>query len=408
MKSHLVLSLSRLAVLTSLSACSAGNGTLFDELSESNAGAAAPPSSDGMMSAEPRAPVAAPAAVDEDVPHDIVEAAGESGLPLVGNVPRSTPAAPAEPPSSPPGTAEPAQPEPPAAAEVPSILSVSPADGAIGVASDRAIVIEFSGPMDREATEAAYQSENVPSDSVSFIWNDASTELTVVPDEPLAYARGSDPAEVQARRVSFFVSASAADVEGRRLAQPYEFSFSLLRQIEFTLFAVQDRDLSGSFRSDDSYGTGACARGQINMCVGDTRVVGQNEQYRGFISFDLAPLPEGLVDLSAVLSLEITDLSGNPFAGLGALLLEHASFDAIDLDAFSASGLDEVARIAVNGRAAGVVSADVSSAFLADRGQRDVNQYRLRFETATDRDLTSDMLLSTWDTQTIDVSYLLP
>jgi hypothetical protein len=37
-----------------------------------------------------------------------------------------------------------------------------------------------------------------------------------------------------------------------------------------------------------------------------------------------------------------------------------------------------------------------------------MTQYRLSFEDNTDGDNTSDAIVSAWDTQTIDVSYLIP
>jgi hypothetical protein len=316
------------------------------------------------------------------------------GVPFVATLPERTALSPGAP--------------APAAPSGPTVLSVSPADGAVGVESDARIVVRFSAPMDRLATQAAYQSEIVPSGSVTFAWNEASTELTVIPDAPLSYSRGNDPELVEARRVSFFISASAADAAGNHLAQPYEFSFALLRQIELTLFAVQDRDLSGSFRSNDTYGGGQCARDQVNMCVGDVRVARDSEQYKGFISFELVDVPDAVQEFSALLSLEITGMAGNPFGGLGGLVLEHATFEAIGADAFSADALDEVGLIAVDGDAGTIVNADVSAAFMADQLERGLTQYRLRFEDETDGDNTSDTVLSAWDTQTLDVTYLLP
>jgi hypothetical protein len=414
MKSHSAVHLSRHAVTSSpfahrrrtfrMFACGGwlacagsfacgGNGALFDELPPVERGAAVLPDAVPAMNE----PSPAPVTPEEEMRTDLSELVSEDGLPLVGNVPGPVTMDP---------TPVPDPPEEPAVSEGPAIISVTPEDGASGVSNDANIVIRFSEPMDQQATEAAYQSESLPSDSVSFIWNEDGTELTIVPDQLLEYATGAVPDEVEARRVTFFVSASATDVEGRRLGQPYEGSFSLLRQIEFTLFAVQDRDLSGSFRSNDTYGAGDCARGQINMCVGDVRVAGQSEQYRGFISFELLPVPDEAVDVSALLSLQIADTSGNPFGNLGDLMLEHASFDEIGPDAFSADALDDLGAIAEPGGA--ILSADVTSAVIADHLERDVTQYRLRFEDETDGDGLSDTMISAWDTQTIDVSYLLP
>jgi hypothetical protein len=144
------------------------------------------------------------------------------------------------------------------------------------------------------------------------------------------------------------------------------------------------------------------------MCVGDVRVGGDNEQYKGFISFELSDLPEAAQSVSAELTFEITGLSGNPFGGLGGLVLEHASFDVIGSEAFSAQALDELGMIANAGGTGTIVSADVAAAFMADRSERAMTQYRFRFQDDTDGDNTSDAIMSAWDTQTIDVSYLIP
>ncbi len=292
----------------------------------------------------------------------------------------------------------------------PTVIAVSPEDGATSVSNDTSIVITFSEPMNPGLTEQAYQSEGIPSNQVSFSWNEDNTELTVTPNQPLEYDSGSDPALVEARRFSFFLSSSAEDLDGNPLAGPQEFSFSLLRQIEMRFFAVQDRNLTGSYRSNNTYGSGDCARNAINMCVGDQRIGGDNEQYKGFITFDLTSLPVGDMTRlsSARLNLQITGTSGNPFGGLGGLFLEHADFDLINEDAFEAQPRANMGMIASAGNLGTVLSVNVLPAVEVDANERLVSQYRFSFEDETDNDFNADAIISAWNTQTLDVSFLVP
>src|SRR6185436_7579431 len=93
---------------------------------------------------------------------------------------------------------------------------------------------------------------------------------------------------------------------------------------------------------------GDCARNQDTVCVGDAGASG--DQYKGFMSFDLAALPSSMAQLTnARLSFQITQRSGNPFNGLGALTLDHAAFEAIGPEAFEADPLAALGRIATAG-----------------------------------------------------------
>lgn len=368
------------------SSCSAENGELFPELSPS---AASSLPEGGSSSPEPAEDV--PREIAAPTPDPEAPELPEIDLPLGGQLP--VPPRPSE--------------APPAVPEGPVVLSVSPANGAVGVANEASIIITFSEPMDRVSTEAAYQSESIPSGSVRFEWSDDDTVVRIVPSTPPAYGTGPDRARAAARRVAYFLSASAQSQGGAPLARPYEFSYSLLRQVELSISAVQDRDLSGSFRSNDTYGAGQCAREEINMCVGDVRVRGESEEYRGFMSFVMAELPADATDVRAELRLEITGMSGNPFGNLGGLVLEHLRFDAIGADAFGVGALEELGLIASDGDTGSVLGADVSAALLTD-GPGALSQYRLRFEDAPDGDGDSDAIRSAWDTQRLDVSYLVP
>jgi hypothetical protein len=291
--------------------------------------------------------------------------------------------------------------------EGPRIVSVSPADGARGVSNDVHIVITFNVPMDQAQTEAAYQSEGIPSSGVTFSWNEQGTQLTITPDDPLVYPAGTDPQDVVSRPINFFVSASASDQDGNHLAAPQEFSFALLRQINVSLPAQQNRDLTGNWRSNDTYGQGDCARNQDTVCVGDNGAGGL--QYKGFMSFDLSSLPATMAQLSSArLNFQITQRSGNPFNGLGALFLEHAAFEAIGPDAFQADPLATVGALPGAGNTGTVIQADVRAALSTDVSSRSRSQFRLEFAEVTNDNRNQDTLISAWDTQRIDVSYLIP
>ncbi|HTV18994.1 MAG TPA: Ig-like domain-containing protein, partial [Polyangiaceae bacterium] len=156
MKSYpVVLSLS-LAASGCLLACSSSNGDLFEEMPAEGAAADEPPADvpsdtpgNPPTDVVPSSPSDGSDAPDSDAPSS--ETPNDDDLPLSGELPM--------PPAN--GMPDPSEtPEPPAPDEPegPVVVSVTPADGAVGVDNEQNIVIAFSAPMNREATEAAYQS----------------------------------------------------------------------------------------------------------------------------------------------------------------------------------------------------------------------------------------------------------
>jgi hypothetical protein len=289
----------------------------------------------------------------------------------------------------------------------PFIVSVSPANGAKGVEGDATLVITFSEPMDEAATESAYLSEDLPSSDVSFAWNADSTVLTITPLLALELATGVDPEAVTALDYTYVVSDLARDKAGESLLAR-AFSFSTAREITQTFAAIQDRDLTGNFRSNGSYGNGDCARNnQTTVCIGDSAMPA-DFQFMGFMSFDLRSLPSDLTRITmAELSLEVLDSPGNAFNSLGDMLADHVSFDIIGTDAFGAAPIDSLGVIATNANDGALIALDVLGAVESDRVAERMSQFRLRFEEVTDDDGNADVIVSDWSTQQIRVVFLM-
>jgi hypothetical protein len=293
----------------------------------------------------------------------------------------------------------------PAEAAGPRVSSSVPANEAVGVRRDTSLSIAFNEPMDRASVEAAFVLGNLPAGTSTFHWDSAGTLLNIVLAAPLEYASGSDPNQLQAQRYEYWLSSAAHDFAGHALPETH-LAFSTLRQIQTSVSAEQDPALSGNWRSDGIYGTDSCAPGGASLCIGDSSF-GPNASYRGFLSYDLASLAAALEITQAKLEVSVGSVLGSPFAGLGQLGLEHTSFTAITPDAFLASAPPFIAS-AASVPAGNVLSLDVLAALQADLAGAGSSQYRLRFQTASDGDGSTDLLFLGRASARLRVSYLLP
>jgi hypothetical protein len=93
----------------------------------------------------------------------------------------------------------------------PTVLSISPADGATGIPTDTAVVITFSGPMDRASVERAFAI--APTVSGTFNWVD--NRLTFTPDTNLSHST----------TYTVTISTAAEDTAGTGLEALFEASF---------------------------------------------------------------------------------------------------------------------------------------------------------------------------------------
>ncbi len=291
------------------------------------------------------------------------------------------------------------------AAASPRVLSTVPASGASGVTRGTSLAIAFDVPMDRASVEAAIDFGNLGQGTPAFRWDASGRLLNIELDAPLAYATGSDPQQVEARRYEYRIGSAARDLEGNGLTDT-RVSFTTLRELTVQLSAEADSARTGNWRSDGVYGTDSCAPAGTSMCIGDSSF-GPNASYRGFTSFDLSSLPAAAVELSgATFRLQIGSLLGAPSAGLGPLLLERAWFAAIGPESFAATGAELGSAAAV--QVGTLLSADVLAAVRSDWRDLGATQFRLRFQSPSDGDGVTDLVFCSRASASLSVTYLLP
>lgn len=209
----------------------------------------------------------------------------------------------------------------------PAVLACDPPDGTTGVGTGASIVITFDRPMNPRETQAAFQSSSIP--APTFKWNAEFTIMTVTPGAPLPIATGTNTT-FPANAVSFEITYVARDARGVSLNPPFSSKFSTLRRGTFTL--KSDLDLDGYVRADGQ--TDTCQQRtsddqgrRIAACVGHSRE--GNASYQGLLTFDLGPLPDGIVAFeSARLQAFQYRVDGKPYVYLGVVNLEHLMYES--------------------------------------------------------------------------------
>jgi len=286
----------------------------------------------------------------------------------------------------------------------PRVVASTPAADARGVLPNAPIELTFSEAMDTAATELAYASSDIPPDGVTFAWTRENTVLVIQPNTALSHASGSAPATAHQVALS-----GARDAAGNALA-PFELTFYTARDVTQSFESVKNRDLTGNWRSNGSYGIELCERVDTTVCAGDSLDTDE-PTYRGFMTFDLGALPADRVAIeSAELSLTVSLIAGTPFTGLGVLQLEPLSFEAIGDDAFDQTGDAEPAELAALAIQGQVLRSDVTASARAAADAGKYCQFRLRFERDTDPldTVTVDLITSDWTTQRLAVTYWMP
>jgi hypothetical protein len=267
----------------------------------------------------------------------------------------------------------------------PTVTSVSPPDGAAGVAADAVIVIAFSEPMAAASVEAAWTSAALPAAAVALSWNAAGDTLTITPSAPLELAEGTglDPSTVVPRAYEIGLAATATDRSGVALAAPLTVGFTTQRRMTVDLAPIGS--LTRTMRGDGLV-LGDTA---VTLTVGDTT---GNLQYKTFASFTLPELPAGASLETATLGAAQNSVVNNAYL-LGTLDALHVNTATIDAAAFGAAPLAAIGVLSATATT-GRKTIDVKAAVADDLAQRVARggrtQYRLQFPTATNSDATAD------------------
>src|SRR5690606_30650250 len=204
-------------------------------------------------------------------------------------------------------------------AGAPAVVMTSPTDGEAGVHEDAVLVITFSEPMNKVSVQQAYQSADIPAAGVTFSWNANGDELTITPNDPLAYAEGTDPDDTDPIEYTFSLTNVAESQAGVPLDEEVSVSFTTLRRI--TQILERDADLSGNISDLD---------GPVGSTFIGDRPNGDAVRYA--VTFDLTALAPTVETVeTAQLRASWNSQSGDPWAGLGGgTVFEHITYEAFD------------------------------------------------------------------------------
>jgi Bacterial Ig-like domain len=176
-------------------------------------------------------------------------------------------------------TPTPPEPKPASTPTAPKIVSVDPLNDAGNIRKDTNIVVTFDQPMDKAATQAAYQSADIPSGAATFSWSDDATIMTVNPVNDLEYAKsGNLFNKVEPKIYSFSVTNTAKSASNLPLSELFSSNFKTARLLNMRL------EIGSPQAWGDVHSNGKIFRGQSTIAVGDDE---DGSGIRGFLTFDL-------------------------------------------------------------------------------------------------------------------------
>jgi hypothetical protein len=282
----------------------------------------------------------------------------------------------------------------------PTIVSVSPTNNATGIRANTDLVITFSEPMNRSATEAAFASADIT--AVTFSWNGSSTVLTVNPSIDLAYASGASPASVTARLYRASVTAAAEDAAGNDLGADYAWSFRTLRRLTQTLSAQGFTAYFNAVGELIEFRT--CGINAFEVPTGD----GATAFHHAYVETNLSSLPMGIVEFEeGVLFAQQSLTQGNPFPSLGALNIEHIRVQPVSSAVPNTPTIRTLDTWAPAESPANRL-ANVAAAITDDYGELNFSQVRFAFAMRVNGDASDDYVSFDCTGFETHVRYLVP
>jgi hypothetical protein len=206
------------------------------------------------------------------------------------------------------------------------------------VRKDAVIVVTFSEPMKRDATERAFNSTDVG--PVTFSWSANGTVLTIKPVNGLEYETVTS-ADASPRRYTVALGSSGSDEAGNTLAS-VSVSFFTCRRMSRELAFVPEGSGFVLYDADDRFTGVSKVSGGNTVYTSNT---GMGLGVKGFLTFDLAPLPADVVEFESG-NLRVYQAAAPDQEVLGfAIDLERIRLVMLEASAFGSPSLGSLGPI---------------------------------------------------------------